>query len=605
MVDIKKVYPGLNAVALLCFLTSFVLLQTTLIGVSDFDDGGVVTLKCPPITTATAADTVQLKMGLKVGTAVSQKLSADATPVPVQVTKAALGLKNLGVDEDLVALAPAAVAGSPKNICGGSITKPQTTTISLPRTFSFTCGPIVNPAASTLTTIEVVSKTSEHAEWTAVAADTTSGIVSMKQLTETFGTGNAKAVTALGPATDANQGALDNAAICDGSPKHVQVKRAGGQQVYLAVRTKTQPGPTAAAGAVEKVSTHHVDVTQKRLPTAEVVNAGQAKSKALFSSCLRELDDKKADTALEAFVILGALSIFIELYKAHRAGRDAEPHTGILELAVHLGAAISVIVFLVDWMDLGKRAEGGPCDSMEEPHLRKVTSAAAILWIVAFGIQVLCTLAELSESGLSAIKKAEERLYETVTSGALCVPRAIVCFIIVLYSAGAVMDGLDHNKVCAHKYVQPMYVGVLTAGLIGLGCALHFKKGSDSGPSPARWVLGALAAMLFTQWSIEHDPELIGSPFETCHDMGALGRNAPSAILYMVLIWTLYEAFFAAFVVTTSEGENWKSNANGIAGGSATSAKNILTTQNKPDRGMDSSSRLTKDKEDLPGIQFV
>ena len=336
-----------------------------------------------------------------------------------------------------------------------------------------------------------------------------------------------------------------------------------------------------------------------------MVNAGQAKSKAMFSSCLRELDDKKADTALEAFVILGALSIFIELYKAHRAGRDAEPHTGILELAVHLGAAISVIVFLVDWMDLGKRAEGGPCDSMEEPHLRKVTSAAAILWIVAFGIQVLCTLAELSESGLSAIKKAEERLYETVTSGALCVPRAIVCFIIVLYSAGAVMDGLDHNKVCAHKYVQPMYVGVLTAGLIGLGCALHFKKGSDTGPSPARWVLGALAAMLFTQWSIEHDAELIGSPFETCHDMGALGRNAPSAILYMVLIWTLYEAFFAAFVVTTSEGENWKSNADGIAGGSATSAKNILTTQNKPDRGMDSSSRLTKDKEDLPGIQFV
>ena len=57
--------------------------------------------------------------------------------------------------------------------------------------------------------------------------------------------------------------------------------------------------------------------------------------------------------------------------------------------------------------------------------------------------------------------------------------------------------------------------------------------------------------------------------------MGALGRNAPSAVLYMVVIWTLYEAFFAAFVVTTSEGENWKSNADGIAGGSATSAKNF------------------------------
>ena len=582
MVDIKKVYPGLNAVALLCFLTSFVLLQTTLIGVSDFDDGGVVKIQCPGITSVTADDTVQLKMGLKVGKAAKPSEEPDVTK---------LGVSDLGVDTDLVSITQSDTDS--KKLCSGTA-KPQLTTVSLPRAFSFSCDQIVQPTSNTKETknIAVVARTSETADWAVVT--TMASLLGL--LNPTSGDAVAKEVTAAGASTTA---ATD---VCDGAMKHIQVKRSAGTGVHLAVRTTTT---STASGSVPRVSYDHVDVTQKRLPTAETVNKGKAKSKAMFSSCLRELDDKKADTALEAFVILGALSIFIELYKAHRAGRDAEPHTGLLELAVHIGAAVCVIVFLVHWMDLGKRADGGPCDSTKEPHLRKVTSAAAILWIVAFGIQVLCTLAALTEDGLKAIKKAEERLYDTVTSGALCVPRAVVCFIIVLYSAGAVMDGLDHNKVCAHKYVQPMYVGVLTAGLIGLGCALHFKKGSDTGPSPARWVLGALGAMLFTQWSIKHDAELIGSPFETCHDMGALGRNAPSAVLYMVVIWTIYEAFFAAFVVTTSEGENWKSNADGIAGGSATSAKNILTTQNKPDRGMDSSSRLTKDKDDLPGIQFV
>ena len=585
-------YKYSNVITCGLFLLSYLLLQSAFIGFSDFNDGTQIEMKCKAPTEVNAK--VQLGLGKLTG----NEVNADTTTITV----ASLGLTKFGVVEELTEVTPPLNSAA---ICSGSDDTEAKTVVNLPREFKWTCD------EDTSTGTNLMVRTSKYGEDQVVAGN------SMTNLITIIANGENNAVRAVSNTGDVVT--VDgNMKVCNGQERRLQVKRSTGKVVLL----------TYVKSSGER---DDVDVNHKVLYQPKAIATGTSASTTPMS-CLRHLEDDDTDKWVLSLSVFATLTLILELVRTRemydadkeRPSKYADAHYGIIEILLHLATFVVAAVVLANMVDL-KDGGDSPCFSGHE-HSRLFDHVAAgiSLWFIAFVTQVafifkaLCVDKDTLQGKLvqmgkySRLPVFEEEWVKHLKTGGICIPRFIVSLILLITSFNVVGNGLSYKAVCDSASVQPIYVAVMLISALALGCTIVHKKARGRA-HPSRWVLLTLLALAWAQFSIEHEVTLAGGPFETCHSMDNFGAVAPQVVLVVGLLWLVWEGMMTVLTVYAGENENSTSNivefaksakpgdngkASGVLG-------NILSNDNKPSRGIDVNSRLTKDAPTHSSLQFV